>query len=54
MKVSIESTKNSKLFSDNCCCDYKIGDENLVILDNLTILDDSGKGLYIIIQLHAN
>ena len=35
-------------------CDYKVGDEILLLLDNPTTLDDRGRGPYTIIQVHAN
>ena len=35
--------------------DYKVDDEILILLDNpTTTLDDSGRGPYTIIQVHAN
>ena len=33
-----------------CSCDYKVGDEILILLDNPT-LDDRGRGTYSIIQV---
>ena len=39
----------------HCSCDYKVGDEILILLDNNpTTLDDCGRGPYSIIQVYAN
>ena len=35
-------------------CDYKVGDEILILLENPTTLDDRGRGPYSIIQVYAN
>ena len=35
-------------------CDYKVVDEILILLDNLTTLDNHGRGPYSIIQVYAN
>ena len=35
-------------------CDYKVGDELLILLDNPTTLDDRGRCPYSIIQVCAN
>ena len=35
-------------------CVYKVGDEILILLDNLTTLDDRGQGPYSIIQVYTN
>ena len=35
-------------------CDYKVGDEILILLDNPTTLDDGGRGPYSIFQVYAN
>ena len=35
-------------------CDYKVGDEILILLDNPTTLDYCGRGPYSIIQVHGN
>ena len=45
------------LYRDSFChrsCDYKVGDEILILLDNPTTLDDHGWGPYSIIQVYAN
>ena len=35
-------------------CDYKVGDDILILLDNSTTLDDCGRCPYSIIQVYAN
>ena len=37
-----------------CSCDYKVGDEILILLNNPTTLDDCGCGPHSIIQVHAD